>query len=116
MKVTGTLNPSVLTEIECDDCAENRAPVRYVVMEKDSGRILTEIKFQDGPLRDSGLNGITNEDLIDVVVHRLLRFRSGKEYDIAITNLKQAQMWLNERSRRKGFVSTGEGNERTKRD
>lgn len=33
-------------------------------------RTLAAIRFQNGPIRDVGINGITNEDLLVILIHR----------------------------------------------
>ena len=61
------------------------------------------IKFQKGPLAEAGVNGITNEALLTVVIDRLRGFQSGefscRENAIALTNIEQALMWLQKRTR-----------------
>ena len=40
------------------------------------------IKFQDGPIKDVGVNGIQNEDLLDILIDRLeyLQEKDGGKY------------------------------------
>ncbi len=61
------------------------------------------IKFQDGPIQDVGINGLSNEALLAVVEDRLLGFQSGKfacrENAIALTKIQEAMMWLLKRTR-----------------
>jgi len=42
-----------------------------------SGKILGKISFQNGPIKEFGVNGIHNEDLIAIVIDRLDGFQSG---------------------------------------
>jgi hypothetical protein len=62
-----------------------------------------EIKFQNGPIAEAGVNGISNEALLAVVIDRLQGFQSGqyacRENAIALTKLQEAQMWLLSRTR-----------------
>lgn len=64
-----------------------------------------EIKFQEGPVREVGVNGCQMEDVIDVLVDRLQGFQDGqfacRENALAVTKLEEARMWLNERTRRR---------------
>lgn len=63
---------------------------------------LQEISFQDGPIKESGVNGIMNEDLIAIVIDRMQGFQSGdykcRENAIAITKLEEALLWLRKRT------------------
>lgn len=63
------------------------------------------IKWQEGTVDESDINGATIEDIIDLLVERLEGFQSGKftcrENALAITKLEEARMWLNERTRKR---------------
>lgn len=63
---------------------------------------LTSIKFQKGPIKENGVNGCMNEDLIAVVIDRLECFNAGdykcRENAIAITKLEEALLWLRKRT------------------
>ena len=62
-----------------------------------------EIQFQNGPIKESGVNGITNEALLAIVLDRLEGFQSGpykcRENALAITKIEEAQHWLAHRTR-----------------
>lgn len=62
-----------------------------------------EIIFQDGPIKESGVNGVMDENLIAIVIDRLRGFQSGdykcRENAIALTKLEESLMWLKERTR-----------------
>ncbi len=64
--------------------------------------IYAKIKFQKGAIKESGINGCHNEDLIAIVIDRLQGFQSGnfscRENAIAITKLEEALLWLNKRT------------------
>jgi hypothetical protein len=68
-----------------------------------NGSTKTRILFQNGPILEAGFNGISNEALIAVVIDRMRGFQSGqyscRENAIALTNLEQALMWLQKRTR-----------------
>lgn len=59
--------------------------------------------FQNGPINEYGVNGITHEVLLAILVDRLQGFQSGpyacRENAIALTKLQEAQMWLQSRTR-----------------
>jgi hypothetical protein len=61
-----------------------------------------DITFQDGPIKEVGVNGCQIEDVIEVLVERLRGFQSGdyrcRENALAITHLEDAQNWLNRRT------------------
>jgi hypothetical protein len=59
--------------------------------------------FQNGPIKEVGVNGCQNEDLIAIVVDRLRGFQKGafscRENALALTKLEEALMWLNHRTK-----------------
>lgn len=61
------------------------------------------INFQNGPIKEAKINGITNEALLAVVLDRLRGFQSGgyscRENAVALTHLETAMMWLQKRTR-----------------
>jgi len=61
------------------------------------------ISFQNGPIKEAGVNGISNESLLAIVEHRLIGFQSGqfacRENAVALTKLQEAMMWLQKRTR-----------------
>ncbi|MEW9575453.1 hypothetical protein U9K47_08315 [Bacillus toyonensis] len=63
------------------------------------------IKFQEGPIQENGVNGAQIEDVIDSLVNRLQGFQNGgypcRENALAITKLEEARLWLNERTRKR---------------
>lgn len=64
---------------------------------------ITPIYFQNGPIKETGVNGITQEILIAICIDRLQCFQAGayacRENAIALTKLQEAQMWLQSRTR-----------------
>jgi hypothetical protein len=60
------------------------------------------ISFQNGPIQESGVNGISNETLLAIVEDRLLGFQSGqfacRENAVALTKIQEAMMWLQKRT------------------
>lgn len=63
---------------------------------------MSTIVFQHGHVSDRGINGITNEDLIAIIIHRLEVFQAGEfsceENAKAISNLESALLSLNSRA------------------
>lgn len=72
------------------------------VGDHDRGPILV-IKFQNGPLKETIPNGLSNEALLAIVEDRLKSFQAGpfacRENALALTHLQTARMWLQERTR-----------------
>lgn len=64
--------------------------------------LLNAIDFQEGPIKEHGVNGVCNEDLIAMVICRLDYFQKSefncRENAIAITKLEEALMWLRKRT------------------
>ena len=62
----------------------------------------TKVYFQNGPVKENGVNGCHNEDLIAIVIDRLQGFQKGefacRENAVAITKLEEALMWLRKRT------------------
>jgi hypothetical protein len=65
-------------------------------------RQLAVIHFQEGPIKECGVNGVCNEDLIAMVICRLEYFQkseySCRENALAITKLEEALLWLRKRT------------------
>lgn len=63
----------------------------------------TTILFQNGPINDVGVNGLTHEVLLAIVIDRMRSFQAGqyacRENALALTKLEEAQMWLLQRTR-----------------
>ena len=63
---------------------------------------LTNIHFQEGPIKENGVNGVMNEDLIAMVINRLEHFNQSefrcRENSMAITKLEEALLWLRKRT------------------
>lgn len=60
------------------------------------------IPFQNGPIKENGVNGITQEALLAVVADRLRSFQAGpfscRENAVALTHIETAQLWLHKRT------------------
>lgn len=63
---------------------------------------LAEVHFQEGPIKEVGVNGVCNEDLIAMVICRLEHFQKGpfacRDNAVAITKLEEALLWLRKRT------------------
>lgn len=58
--------------------------------------------FQNGPIPETGVNGITQEVLLSIVADRLRGFQNGpfkcKANACALTHIEEAQHWLQQRT------------------
>lgn len=100
------------TEVFHEDSAEMKynAPHHFSVYgnltpERTNGQQmghLQDIHFQEGPIKECGVNGVCNEDLIAMVICRLEHFQkspySCRENALAITKLEEALLWLRKRT------------------
>ncbi len=77
-------NPSDAPSIPVDQCA---------------------ILFQNGPIKEAGVNGITHETLLAILIDRLEYFQAGQyrceENEAALQSLKEAQVKLLQRTARR---------------
>lgn len=75
-------------------------PVMYTIRIPHGPDI--SLNFQNGPIGEVGVNGITNEALLAIVIDRLNYFQEGKykcrENAIAITKVEEALQWLHSRT------------------
>ena len=60
------------------------------------------ISFQNGPIAEHGINGLTQEVLLAIVADRLKSFQAGpfacRENALALTKIEEAQHWLQQRT------------------
>ncbi len=61
------------------------------------------IPFQNGPIAEAGVNGLTHEVLLAILIDRLQGFQkgpfAGRDNAVALTKLEEAAMWLAKRTR-----------------
>lgn len=61
------------------------------------------VLFQNGPIGHVGVNGVTHEALLAILIDRMRSFQAGqfacRENAIALTKLEEAQHWLHQRTR-----------------
>lgn len=92
------------TQVYATDKKEFNANHVYEVRDSETGdRVLSLVKFQQGPIKENGVNGCCNEDLIAMILDRLNSFQESpykcRENALAITKLEEALQWLNWRTR-----------------
>lgn len=90
------------TEIYAIDEKEFNANHEYIVSAVNSTNVYAKVSFQKGPVKENGVNGCHNVDLIAIVIDTLQSLQNGefscRENAIAITKLEEASMWLNKRT------------------
>ena len=62
----------------------------------------SDIQFQHGTIPENGINGVTNEAVLDLLAMRIRALQVRwpcRENALAITHIEQARMWLDERTR-----------------
>lgn len=66
-----------------------------------AGAKTLSLEFQSGPVKENGVNGITSEALLAILIHRTQvlndRFQC-RENSIAITKMQEALMWFDKRT------------------
>lgn len=81
------------------------APHLFEVCASDNSNgtvILASIHFQEGPIKENGVNGVCNEDLLHMVISRLEHFQkspfSSRDNALAITHIEDALLRLRKRT------------------
>lgn len=60
-----------------------------------------EINFQKGPVKEVGVNGCQNEDILEILLHRMSQLQKAfpcRENALAITKMEEALLWLKRRT------------------
>lgn len=93
---------SKYTEVFEEEKFKFNAPHKFVVSAKDTGKAVAKIHFQEGPIKENGVNGVANEDLIAMVIRRLQGFQKSefacRDNEMAIQKLEEAMLWLRKRT------------------
>jgi hypothetical protein len=101
---TTPLNRDRVTVKALDGPGPGNASHKYEirVAQDDGDFIVANLSFQNGPVKEAGANGITDEALYAVLLDRLRGFQSGeygcRENAVALTHLETALMWLHKRT------------------
>lgn len=90
-----------LYQIEGFDSASNPSDpfkARYGESAKHS-----TVLFQNGPIAEVGVNGVTHEAMLAILIDRMRSFQAGpyacRENALALTKMEEAQHWLLHRTR-----------------
>jgi len=114
MRELQSLVPSCTKVLVLDESGNGGAHHEYIVVNDDTvnGKVESDeildvihhaiINFQSGPIKENGINGCQNEDLLKIVIDRLQCFQAGqfscRENAISLTHLQEALMWLERRT------------------
>lgn len=79
-----------------------KAPHNYFIKDKKD-TILAAIHFQEGYIKESGVNGVFMEDLLNICMHRLISFQESEfkceQNEMAITYINMALKSLRARTK-----------------
>jgi hypothetical protein len=95
------------TSVYCEAPEERKynAPHHFKVKNVHNLKVVGEVDFQEGPIKEVGINGVFNEDLLLMVLTRLEQFQlsecSCSENEEAINHIKQAINALRSRTNRR---------------
>ncbi len=86
-----------------DDPGQGGACHVYCIgVESDQTGQNINVNFQNGPIKEFGVNGIPDEALYAILIDRLQGFQKGqygcRENAIALTHLETALMWAQKRT------------------
>lgn len=94
------------TQVFAEEEFSGNAPSLYVIKDRAAAdsddELLGVLHFQHGPIGDAGINGVMDENLLQIVIDRLEHFQQSefrcRENAIAITKLEEALLWLRKRT------------------
>ena len=93
------------TKVYCEDQWKYNAPHHFEVKKADNDETIAQINFQEGPIKEVGVNGIANEDLLLMVVTRLEGFQNSEfkcmENQEAINSILDAVSCLRSRTNKR---------------
>lgn len=87
------IGPRKYTEVKVlDGPGPGNANHEYeVVLVENRNVVLCGVSFQNGPIKEAGVNGVANEDLIAIVIDRLEGFQSG-EYACDLNEIAKSHL------------------------
>lgn len=107
-KLENDLLTTKYTEVYQEESFNFNAPHYFEVrsingFDRDGNQdVLARVHFQEGPIKEHGVNGVCNEDLIAMIIIRLEHFNQSefrcRENSMAITRLEEALLWLRKRT------------------
>jgi hypothetical protein len=101
-KLINELLTEKYTYIEHEDEIRFNAPHHFLVKRASDNEVLCKINLQCGAIKENGVNGCCNEDLLNIVAERLRGFQKSdfacRENAVALTKIEEALMWLRKRT------------------
>lgn len=104
-EVKNDLLTNKYTRVFHEDETSFNAPHHFKVINTSDltgKRVLGEVDFQEGAIKEHGVNGVMNEDLLIMVLTRLESFQNSefncRENEMAITKIEEALLWLRKRT------------------
>lgn len=74
----------------------------YAVCEKETGKVIETVDFQEGNIIDNGINGATNEAVLLMLIDRMDGFSKGpfpsRPNAVAKTHAETSLLWLDYRT------------------
>lgn len=93
------------TYIKHDENLKYNAPHTFMVLNAETNEPIQCIHFQKGPIKECGINGVSNEDLLNMVKCRLEHFQDSKfnctENEKAIAHINAALECLYQRTNKR---------------
>lgn len=90
------------TIVAATDHPQHNGNHTYQVFKSENFEPIATVQFQKGAIKEHGVNGVMNEDLIAMVIDRLESFQASpfkcRENALAITKLEEALHWLRHRT------------------
>jgi len=103
MKLVNELQlPGGPVEITCEDATNFGTKHHFEVVETATGKSLSRIDFQEGPVKEAGVNGVQDYHLLQIIRERLVNSINSKytthELELALDYVEAAIMQLNKRT------------------
>ena len=98
-----SVNHQIMIDVT-DEPGAGGANHGYMISWPSSGPANTcFVPFQKGTVKEAGVNGVTNEALLAIVIDRLRSFQAGpfacEENALSLNHCEKALMWLQRRTR-----------------
>lgn len=90
-----------LTVLRHEETLQFNVPHHFQVFATDTGKLVGRVDFQEGPVKEHGLNGVRDVDVLQMLILRMQGFQTSpfacKETAVALRHLELALKQLNQR-------------------